>query len=147
MAGSIVVDLRKAVAVGLAADPGLAGADVSYAWRPDSRERRQVFTHRARADTPPAALRSGRNHRDENGTFQVVVHCEVPGADAEEADAECVALGGAVEDWFADRKCNQLGVPGLQSLIVTGWELGGGPADRAYISQLIYTVRWTARLT
>lgn len=147
MAGTIVVALRLAVASGLAAVPALSGADVSYAWRPDSRARRQVFTHRASADTPPAALRSGRNYRDETGTFQVVVHCEIPGADAPDAEAECVALGTAVEEWFADRKSNEVGVAGLQSLLVTGWELGGGAADRAYIAQMIYTVRWTARLT
>lgn len=122
--------------------------EVTYAYPhggPSATER--VFTARARADTPPAALRSGRNHRDESGVFDLIVLVAYVGGSAEQADDRAFDIGEVAEEWLADRKSNELGVPGLQTLVVEGWESNNLGNDRGHMTELTYRVRWTARLT
>lgn len=146
MPSSVVVAARKALVADLAAQAGLSGVSVSYSWDPDSRAREQVFTVRPRGDQEPAALHSGATRRNETGRFQVVVHVELVGGDAEDADERAIALGRVVEERVAALK-NSLGVSGLNWIVMESWEMNGGPTDRAHISQLFYTVRYNARLT
>jgi len=150
MASTIVVALRRAVVDGLSGllpDYGDRQALVTYAWDPEARDSLQVFTMRPRGDHSPAALRAGRNHRNEEASFQVVIHVEVAGADVEEADNRALEIGQVVEEFIADHKSNELAIPGLNWITVSSWEMNGGPADRSAISQLIYTVSYNARLT
>ncbi len=147
MAGSIIAAVRKAVADGLANEPGLAEVSVSYGLRHDARDRWQVFTDMGRAQTPPAALRAGRNHRNEQAEFRIVVLVIEPGGNAEDADARALECGEVVEEFLADRKSNELGVPGLNWIRAESWDLDGGWQDTAWVSQLVYTVRYDARLT
>lgn len=146
MAGSAIVAARKKARDGLEAvfdgDPEMT---VTYAWNPESSDKRQIFTMRAEGQTPPASLRSGRTFRNEDARFRVVVHVDEPGASPEEADEIALEYGTAVEEFFADNRTPD--VPGLNWWVVDSWEMTGGPTGQSSISQLIYTIHYDARLT
>lgn len=150
--------VRKAVIDGLAAHLGSLAdfngstaaerdVTVTYGYPFGSPTTEQVYTARSRADTPPAALRAGRNHRNENGVFDLTVMVRYVGGDAYDADLRAAAIGGACEDWLAARKSNELGVDGLQSLVVESWASDYAGIDGGTASLTTYQVRWTARLT
>jgi hypothetical protein len=150
--------VRKAVTDGLTTHlAGLADfngstaterdVEVSYGYPFGSAATEKVYTGRSRAVTPPAALRSGRNHRNENGVFDLTVAVQYIGGDPYDADLRAAAIGGACEDWLAARKSNELGVDGLISLVVESWEADYAGLDGGTGSLLTYKVRWTARLT
>lgn len=150
MPSTIVVALRKAVVAGLEdLFPGPPEDDVlvTYAWQPEAKDRYQVFTMRPRGEHSPAALKSGRNFREEDARFQVVVHVEEVGGSQEEADEKAIVFGQVVEEFLADHKGTELEVDGLKWLVVESWEMTGGPTDRSSVAQLIYTVHFNARLT
>lgn len=148
MAGSPIVQIRKAVVEGLSQMENLAGVEVTYTWQQNSTAREQVFTLRARTDSnDPAALRSGRNNRNERGRFQIVVKARIPGESPETVDERALALGADVEDFLADRKSNELGVTGLNWIRQDGWTLDGGWADNTYVAELTYDVVYDARVT
>lgn len=146
MPSSVIVATRKALVTDLAAQSALDGVLVTYGWDPSALDREQVFTMRARGEQEPAALHAGPTKRNETGRFQVVVHVELVGGDAEDADERAIAIGKVVEERVAARK-SDLGVTGLNWLVMESWEMNGGPTDRGHISQLFYTVRYSARLT
>lgn len=150
--------VRKAVTDGLTTHLGALAAfngttaaernvEVSYGYPFGSAATEQVYTGRSRADTPPAAMRSGRNHRNENGVFDLTVAVRYIGGNAYDADLRAAAIGGACEDYLAARKSNELGVDGLQSLVVDSWDADYAGLDGGTGSLLTYKVRWTARLT
>lgn len=156
---SIGVPVRKAVmdafAGHLAQDSafnGVAAAEretsVSFAYqfgRQDLTE--QVYTGRSRADTPPAAMRSGRNARQETGTFDVNVMVRFVGGDGYDAELRAEQIGGAFESWVADRKNGEgLDVDGLQTLVVLSWQGDYAQIDGGSAALRTYQVRWTARL-
>lgn len=154
---SIGVAVRKAVADGLAEHLGdLSDFNgngvpeqktvVAFGYDFSNLHREHVFTGRSRADTPPAGMRSGRNTRNETGRFDLTVQVRVVGDDAYAAEARAEAIGGEVEDWFADRKNNELGVTGLNSLVVESWESDYRGIDNGTAALRTYVVRWTARL-
>lgn len=121
--------------------------EVRYGYQNGWKAAEKVYLGRARADTPPAALRTGRNIRNESGTFDLIVFVDSkPGADPEEAEARAFAISGACEDWLSLRKSNELGVAGLQSLLVKGWDSDLGPSDSSSGALVRLTVAWTARL-
>lgn len=151
MSGSAVVAVRKAVIEDLATLTGSGGAledvTVQYAWRRGVNDREQVFTNAARGTTPAAALKAGRNHRQEEGRFELVVLVEVPGGLGEEADQRALDIGAVVEERIADRKNNEYGVTGLSWIRVESWTLTPRSGDHGSFSELVYTVLYSARLT
>lgn len=148
MTGSIAVPLRKAVIAGLV-DVLPDHVQTTYAYQHDARDRCQVFTMRSRATTDPAALKSGRNYRNERLSFQIVVHVELPGGSQEDADTECHDLRTTVEEWLADHKSGEaLSVAGLNWLRQESWEeLGAGNTDTGHLCAIGITVLADARLT
>lgn len=156
MAGSLVTAVRRAVTDGfrahLAALPafnasaGEGEVVVEYAYTFGVQHAQRVYTGRAQADTPPAALRAGRNHRNETGTFEVNVVAQLPGCTPEEADLRVDAIGTQLEEWLADRKSDELGI-GLTSLYVVSWIGDYFGIDNGAAAIRTYTVRWNARLT
>lgn len=154
MAGSLVTVVRRAVTDGfgahLAALPSFNTAEqevlVEYAYTFGTQAAQRVYTGRAQADTPPAAIRSGRNVRHEDGTFEVNVSVQLPGCTPEEADLRVDAIGTELEEWLADRKSDQLGI-GLTSLYVESWIGDYFGIDGGAGAIRTYTVRWNARLT
>lgn len=165
MPGSINVDLRKAVIAGLTAHlkahedfNGTTAAEdeveVSYGYTLSSSAAQRVYTGFARADTPSAAMKAGRNFRDEAGEFDLIVRVEVPGGSLEESDTRAFAIGTVVEEWVADHKNSDalaaadVEVPdGFNWMNVTGWESRNGPDDSGAGTLLVYRIAWTARLT
>lgn len=158
MSGSVVVAVKQGVVAGLTAH--LAALDdfngttapehaveVSYAYPVNTSAAERVFAGRSRAEQPPAALRAGRNHRDEAGVFDLIVLVAAVGGSAGDAEERALEIGAEVEEFIADRKSNELGVAGLQTLRVDGWELVSLFNDRGHLAELTYRVRWTARLT
>lgn len=154
---SIGVGVRKAVTDGLAehlgslsAFNGVGAAErevvVTFAYAFGHQHTEHVYTGRSKADTPPAGLRSGRNTRNEAGEFDLVVMVRFIGGDGYDAELRAEDIGGAIEDWFADRKNNELAVDGLTSLLVTGWVADYAQVDGGTAALRSYTVRWTARL-
>jgi len=158
MAGSRVAVVRGAITDGLATFfAGLADfngttrpewkVEVSYAYKFGSHAAERVFFGRATGETPPAAMRAGRNFRDETGRGDLVVLVSRIGGDGRDADTRAIAIGEQVETWIADRKNNELNVTGLQNLVIDGWELVNLANDKGHMTEITYKVRWTARLT
>lgn len=158
MPGSVAVAVRSAVVAGLsdafADDDGFNGngraeqrVEVAYGYDRASNAAERVFTDRARAETPPAALRASRNVRQESGEFEVVVLVAGVGMSPEETDQRAFDVLEVVEDWLADRKSNELGVTGLQTLTARGWDCTNLGNDRGHMSEIRLRVAWTARLT
>lgn len=158
MAGSISVAVRLAVVDGLAERLGALSdfngttrgerrleCEFGYDRRSQAAER--VFTANASWLTPPASLRAGRNYRDEVGEFDLVVSVEGIGMSPADVAARVDAVGEVIEDWLADRKGNQLGVTGLQTLTVPRGEDAEAGNDRGNIAMRTYRVEYTARLT
>lgn len=154
---SIGVPLRKAVADGLAKHfaglsdfNGVGAAEqktvVGFGYDFANRPREHVFTGRSRAETPPAGMRPGRNTRNETGRFDLTVMVRAVAGDPYDAELRAEAIGGEVEDWFADRKNNELAVTGLLSLVVESWEADYAQADNGAAALRTYVIRWTARL-
>lgn len=158
---SIGVAVRKAVADGLAAHfaslssfNGTAVAEqktaVSFGYDFSNLPREQVYTGRSRWETPPAALRSGRNTRDEEGHFdlnllvRVVASSDTDGVYGAELRAD--AIGAEIENWFADRKGNQLGVTGLLSLVLLEGQGDYMKVENGWAVVRRYDIRYTSRL-
>lgn len=148
MGSSVSTPLRKAVTDALAALPNLADAKVTYTWTSNAEERFQIYTaYGLSTDTPPAGLRAGRNVRQDEGTFRLVIDVELPGADGYEADTKLDEFAVEVEEWLGDHKGGEgLGVTGLNWLRVDGIENRGGPGSGTFVAQRIYTVRYNARI-
>lgn len=145
MAGILLVAVRRAVADGLANLPELADVHVSYGWDAGV-SGSQIFTGNARATTDPSGLRAGRNVRDEDAEFDLVVNVAAEGKSLEESDEQAAEYGRAVEEFVSDRKSNQLGVPGLQWIRIESWEMRSGQADYGSASQIVYRVRYRGRV-
>lgn len=150
---SILPEVRVAVTDGIrsalvAANEKKVAVTYSYEGSDETRRREQIFTNRASATHDPAALKPGRNFRDEVMDFQIVVLVVSPGKKPQESEARAFELGQYVEEFVADRKSNgYLGVAGLQWIRMVSMEVTPALSDNASITELIYNVRYTARLT
>lgn len=149
MAASIVVAVRRAVIAGLVTAVNDSQVSISYGYQgsDDDRRREQIWTDRVRSTHEPASMKSGRNFRDETLDFDVVVWVAAVGLPPEDADDRAIELGAIVEEFIADRKSNELGVAGLQWIRVAGMELTNGYGPKGSLSELRYTLRYSARLT
>jgi len=148
MAGTKIVAVRAAVLTGIGGLTAFAAVPhVDLTWKKGVRE--QAFTTRAAFRQEPASMKAGRTFRDEEGTFNLVILIQAVGKekDAQWAAERAVTLGVAAEEWIADHRTTT-GVAGVNWVTVTGagslTELYG---DRSSIAELIYPVRYTARLT
>lgn len=153
MAGTILGAMRTATIDGLAAlvDPAPRWDEIAikYQFRLDPSVREWIFTSNARATHAPASLRAGRNYRDETGRFEVAIVVETVGdTDHQEAADRAVEIGTVVEEFIADRKSDELGVPGLLTCIVDGdLELAEFSKDSGCVATLTIPVKYTARIT
>lgn len=148
MSASLIVPVRKALVAGLDTQTGLEGVDKAFQWKAKWDKRERLWTQRARFNHTPASLRAGRNYRDEVGRFDLMILVEGVSKTAEWSAERALELGLVVEEYIADRKNNELGVPGMLTLVVEGdGSLTEALTDTGSIAQLIYPVRYTARLT
>lgn len=150
MAGSVVVACKQALVDNLQGIFGMSGPtflQVTYGWPgEDKTERECIFMGRARADQPTAALGAGRRRRSDDGTFEVIVRVLVNGS-PEEAEERALELGTEVEEWVADNRTLGGGVTGLNYAVVDSWELNNATAETGSLAELVYTIRYQARLT
>jgi hypothetical protein len=147
MAGSVVVAAKKALIDLLADRAGLADVQISYAWPgDDAAEAERVFLGQARGQQEPASLKAGRTFRNENPEFDVLVQVVMPDGTAEEADTRALEIGLEVEETVADNKTLG-GVPGLNWAVMARWELNYMYGGTGYLSEIVYTIAYNARLT
>jgi hypothetical protein len=145
---SILVDVRRALVEGLADVVGLAEGACEFSWTSREIFAERIWTRRARTNTSSAAMRSGRNFRNEVGQFEVVVLVIGDGETQETTSTRALEIGAVVEDFISDRKNNELGVTGLQTLVIDGdGELAEMFNDNGTLAELTIPVRYTARLT
>ena len=150
MAGSVVVAVRKALVAGIRTAVNDPKVHVSYGWEggDESSRREQIFTDRPRATHDPAALKPGRNFREEDMELDLVVRVAGVGKSPEQTDERAIALGLLVEEFIADRKAGEtLNVDGLIWLRVSRMELNNRYAPNGSLSEITYTLRYHARLT
>lgn len=149
MASSVLVAVRKAVADGLetAIDDSSVLCSYAYEGHKDDSRRVQVFTRGGSAAHAVAALKSGRNFRDESMDFDVIVLVKGVSQDADVTDTQAMVLGEIVEEFIADRKNNELDVPGLQWIKVSRFDLSNLFNANGTITELTYTLTYQARLT
>ena len=106
MTGSIGPALRKAVADGLGAHLALLGdfngtaaperhVEVSYGFGFASEAAEQVYTGRSRAETPAAAMKAGRNYRDELGEFDLEFRFDGAGPGRENVEDQLRSVNDA----------------------------------------------------
>lgn len=153
MARSVILEVRRALVTGITqaladSDTDFSGVSVTYAWEgaKDDSRREQVFTNNARATHDPAALKAGRNFRNEDMTFDVVVLVIGVGLPPDETDARALDIGEVVEEFIADRKSNELGVTGLNWIRVADFASQNLTHPDGSISELTYSVTYSARL-
>jgi hypothetical protein len=154
MAGSIVVAARQGLVALVQARPeietgGPEGGplQVSYAYPGDDVvEKETIFTGRSRAEHNPTALKVGRRFRAETATFDVLVQVRLDGDTAADTEARAFEWGLEVEEAVAD-DYTLGGVVGLNWALVSAWDLNTGLTDIGHLTQLIYTIRYNARLT
>lgn len=145
MSGTQAVAAREALLDGIAALPAFEAVDVALAFDTASDARERVYTRRPKFTQEPASLRSGRTHRNEQGSFQAVVRVEGVGVDQSTTSARAVALGVLLEEWVAD---NRSTIAGLDWLVAKGdGELVELANDLGTLAILTYTLAYSARLT
>lgn len=150
MPASIVVAVRKAVVAGLTtALAGESSVSVSYGWLggDETRRREQIYTNRVRGTHEPAALKAGRNFRNEQMDFDLCLFVADPTKAPEDVDTRVMELAVVVEEYLADRKSNELGVTGLNWIHVTGFELENRLMTTGAASLAVWKVSYNARLT
>lgn len=157
MAGSLAAPVKRAVIDGLAETfaglPGFNAAEdevvVTYGYQFGSKPRQCVFTGRARAETPPGALRAGRNKREERGRFDLNVLVQAIGGDLDAADDRLDEIGVVIEEWVADRKSGEgmgLSADGLVGIKAVSWDSDYFPVDSGVAAIRTYSIEWVANL-
>lgn len=157
MSGSRLIQVSESIIEGLADTLGGLSdfngqtrnewnVSVTYGYDWSVQHAECVFLGRAQAQTPPAAMRAGRNFRDETGERDLIIRTSAVGGDQLAAEDRAFAIGVVVEEWVADRK-NGPPVAGTQTLKITGWDLISAGSDSGHAAELTYRLQWTARLT
>lgn len=145
MASTAIVAVRKALVEAVNALAAFDGIPVMYAYR-QTESREFAYTRDSTFEHEPTALKAGRNFRRETGTFEFVIWVQVPAEDPEAAADRALELGLVFEEYVAD---NKTGVAGVEiDLQINGsGSLREGVMDRAAVAELVYPVRYKARLT
>lgn len=147
MAGTLLVEVRKAVTDAIANLPEFADARVDMTWSAKVQVREQVFTTDAEFTHETAGLKAGRTFRNEDGTFTLVVLVQGVDQTMTWTSTRAVELGTVIEEWIADHR-GDLGIAGLNWIVVSGdGALAELYADRSTIAELTYPIAYRARLT
>jgi hypothetical protein len=148
MASTAIVAVRKALVAAVTDLPAFADVEVMYAWQ-GTTGREFAYTREAKFDHGPAALKAGRNFREEDGSFEFVIWIESVGGTPEEANDRALELGLPFEEYVADNKTGAaLAVTGLKWIEVRGsGSLREAPADQGSVAELVYPIAYQARLT
>ncbi|HKY57539.1 MAG TPA: hypothetical protein VJL80_05835 [Aeromicrobium sp.] len=144
MAATVIVAVRKAVVAAVADLAPFTDVPVMYAFKATT-NREFAYTRDATFEHGAAAMKSGRNFRDEVGRFEFVIWVEAPGDSAEEAADRALVFGLAFEEWVAD---NKAGVGGAYAIQVEGGgQIREATGDQSSYAELVYPIKYNARLT
>lgn len=149
MASSVLVAVRKAVMSGIAASLNDRSVACTYGYEgyKDDSRREQIYSGRASASHDPASLKDGRNFRNERMDFDITVLVMGVGTSAERVDERAMELQRVVEEFIADNKNNEIGVPGLQWMRVSRVEFEPRFSADGNLAVVTVTVTYQARLT
>jgi hypothetical protein len=151
--GTQLVAVRAGLIAALSALPEFSDFETTYIPMKGSKARKRCFTDRARLTHSPAGMRATKTHRDEAGTFDLVLYAEGYGeaADPVTLSTSLFEVGEAAEDFLATHanwNGDALGTSGLVWLQVEGE--GGfaeGWTDNGLAVSLTYPIAYRARLT
>lgn len=149
MASSVLVSVRKAVMSGIAAALNDKSVACTYGYEgyKDDARREQIYSGRASATHDPAALKDGRNFRNERMDFDISIIVMGVGTSAEQVDERAMRLQRVVEEFIADHKNNEIGVAGLQWMRVSRVEFEPRFNADGNLAIVTVTVTYQARLT
>jgi hypothetical protein len=153
MAASVIVAVRSALVAALAPIiQGVVGMEdvyVGFQYPIGNAEPREaIWTQNPQLDLRSASLRAGRNFLNESTSFDLVFKSWAPNRTAEEAAQRVIDIAEVATAWIGDHKNNELGVPGLQTLTVSGGASQTETLDNDSITgRLQVPVTYTARLT
>lgn len=146
---AFVVPAIQAKAVDLlAARPLLNGVQVTDGYAGDANAQpERIFTADARSnDLTPAGLKAGRTFYQESGEFDIVIQVLGPDSTPAEVKARVQELAVEVAECIADNRT--LGsVPGLNYVVGSRWDLSVRFVQAGSAAEIVYTVRYEARLT
>lgn len=147
MPAQVISAVQAALVALLAARPGLAGVQVSDGFTgEDEAQPERVFTGEARATDTESGLKAGRTHYQERGEFDVVVQVISVDETLPWTRSRAMDLGAEVTECVADNRT--LGsVPGLNFIVTDRWELRTAYAQTGVVAEIVYTLRYQARLT
>lgn len=114
----------------------------------DKEPRECVWTQNARTNLTSAAMRAGRNYLNEEARFDILIRSARPAKSAEDAAQRAIDIAEVVVEWIGDRKNNEIGVTGLQTLTVDGEARQDEQAiDSSVAAGALIPIKYTARLT
>lgn len=147
MPSQIIAEVQAALVALLAARPGLNGVQVSDGFGgEDEAQPERIFTGDARATDTESGLKAGRTHYQERGEFDVVVQVLSIDQTAAWTKARAETLGKEVAECVADNRT--LGsLAGLNFIVMDRWELGTLYGKTGFVAEIVYTLRYQARLT
>lgn len=145
---SAIVAVRTALVDGLSPLPAFGDIPVSYCYDKRCVDKREfVVTRDATFEHEPTALRAGRNFRRETGRFELVIWVEKVGGTPQEAAERALELGQVVEEYIADHK-QGIASAGDFTLEVNGsGSLSELASDSSSLAEVVYPIKFTARLT
>lgn len=148
MTAFIAPDLQVALVALLNDRPALADVQVSDGYPGDDlAEVERIWMGRSRSsELTPAGLKAGRTFYQEHGEFDVVIQVCVPGGSPVEVKARVQVLATEVAETVADNRTLG-GVEGLNSATGSRWELSTHYLEAGTAAEVIYTVKYAARLT
>lgn len=114
----------------------------------DGEPAESIWTQNARYEASSAAMRAGKNYLDEVGRFDVCIKSDRPATNPKDAAKRADDLATVVTDAIGERKNNELGITGLQTLTVDGQgSVAETRGDNTTVAWFTIPVRYTARLT
>jgi hypothetical protein len=151
MAVTAAFSVKRALVAALRELPNLDGIQISYGWPGDDKaEGERIFVGRARVDQEPGPMKTGRVHRREEGTVEVMVFARAVGGTSEEAEARVEELAREVEECVADNRNlgNDLaaGIT-VNETTMRGVDVQAGYNSEGHMAQATYSLQWTAYLT
>lgn len=130
MRHTLVVVVKQRLVELLSGNPALAEVDVTYGHPGSTAQRVSVWTGHVATATMEAARMSGPGSGWRETVEFVVGVTVAASADVEKNEIRAVELAGVVHQTLAEQPC--LGVAGVISVRVTGWEmLTRSQSDRA----------------
>lgn len=132
----------------IAARPLLNGVQVTDGYAGDANAQpERIFTGDARSNNlTPAGLKAGRTFYQESGEFDIVIQVLGPDSTPAEVKSRVQELAIEVAECIADNRTLQ-SLAGLNYVVGARWDLSVRFGQTGSAAEVVYTVRYEARLT